>query len=350
MSIAGQPEPPLIRRFPEARHLPLDLIDPNPDQPRRQLDGIEELAAHVRKHNLLQPIIVTAAAKGRYTLIAGHRRLAAFQWLARHDDYPARWRDIPAVIRTVEGSDRLTLALAENLSRRALTDAEVASAIQVLIDLHAWSQAELARRLGVSPSWINQVTHVLAEPDLAGHVQTGRLSLSKAYQIQRATTPESRETALNAALNGAPFHTIRRLAECGEPAVPFDGETGGVAQTPKVQNKLPPPLPPPPAIFDNPQERHSGPAVSYSMTETGGTAGDETLGSATTQSAETRVAEATQNTVPLRRLATYTLFQHARRQRQPLVPTDTLTAALQSDLASLTVRPPDPHLERSSGV
>src|SRR3954454_21401471 len=95
------------RPFPEACHLPLDLIDPNPDQPRRMLEGVEDLAAHVRQHGLLQPVVVTRAADGRYTLVAGHRRLAALRWLAAHDEYPERWRDVPAVIRTVESDERL---------------------------------------------------------------------------------------------------------------------------------------------------------------------------------------------------------------------------------------------------
>ena len=64
----------------------------------------EELAAHVRRHGLLQPVVVTPAAGGRSTLVAGHRRLAALRWLAANDTYPARWRDIPAVVLPSPGS------------------------------------------------------------------------------------------------------------------------------------------------------------------------------------------------------------------------------------------------------
>src|SRR3954470_12765491 len=163
------------RPFPEARYLRIDLIDPNPDQPRRAVEGVEEFAAHVHDHGLLQPIVVTRATHGGFTLIAGQRRLAAVRWLAEHDAEPARWHHIPAIIRTVETTERLTLALAENLSRHALSDADVLTAIRVLVDLHGWSQHQIARRLGVSHTWINQVSRVLAAPDLAEHVQTGRL-------------------------------------------------------------------------------------------------------------------------------------------------------------------------------
>src|SRR5438874_761223 len=111
---------PIVRPFMQARHLRVDLIDPNPDQPRRTLEGIEELAAHVKLYGLLQPVVVTRAENGRYTLIAGHRRLAAVRWLAEHDD-PERWRHIPTVTREIDTAERLTLALAENLSRHALS-------------------------------------------------------------------------------------------------------------------------------------------------------------------------------------------------------------------------------------
>src|SRR5207245_1896314 len=130
---------PIVRPFPEARHLRVDLIDPNPDQPRRTLEGIEELAAHVKQYGLLQPIVVSRTGNGRFTLIAGHRRLAAVRWLAEHDD-PDRWRHIPTITRTLETEERLTLALAENLSRHALSDAKIATAIRVLVDLHGWTQ------------------------------------------------------------------------------------------------------------------------------------------------------------------------------------------------------------------
>src|SRR5205085_1242821 len=140
---------PIARPFMQARHLRVDLIDPNPDQPRHTLEGIEELAAHVKQYGLLQPIVVTRNGDGRFTLIAGHRRLAAVRWLAEHDD-PDRWRHIPTITRTLETEERLTLALAENLARQALSDAEVATAIRVLVDLHGWNQTQIARRLGVS--------------------------------------------------------------------------------------------------------------------------------------------------------------------------------------------------------
>src|SRR5688572_6915778 len=75
------PESADYERLPGARRINIRHIDPNPDQPRSELTGIEELAASIAEYGLLQPIVVSPAVKGRYTLIAGHRRLAAHKHL-----------------------------------------------------------------------------------------------------------------------------------------------------------------------------------------------------------------------------------------------------------------------------
>ena len=222
MSAALDPEQTGLRPFPQAVHIPLDLIDPNPDQPRRVFDGIPELAAHIKLHGLLQPVIVSHGANGRYTLVAGHRRLAALKWLARNDTYPDRWYDIPAVVRTVELADRLPLA--ENLARHNLSDADLAAAIQLLVELHGWSQSEIARRLGVTSQWIGQNVLVLADAELGPLVQTGQLSVSLANEVRLAHTAESRQAALRAALQGASVRTVRSLAAgAGDDTAATDG-------------------------------------------------------------------------------------------------------------------------------
>jgi ParB/RepB/Spo0J family partition protein len=207
-------DPTGVRAFPEARRIPLRLIDTNPDQPRTQLTGIEELAAHIKEYGLLQPVVVTGPADGRYTLIAGGRRFAAYQWLASHETGPGaeRWQDIPAVVRRLDTAERLVLAVAENVSRHDLSDAEVLTSVRLLQDMHQWSQAEIARRMGVSRQWINQYSTASADPELAELVQTGQLSAAKAYEVQRAHTPDLRAAALEAAVGGAPLRAIRQAA------------------------------------------------------------------------------------------------------------------------------------------
>ncbi|HEU5315344.1 MAG TPA: ParB/RepB/Spo0J family partition protein [Chloroflexota bacterium] len=209
-------DPSGVRAFPDARRIPLDLIDDNPDQPRTSLAGIDELAAQIAEYGLLQPIVVSGPVDGRYTLVAGHRRLAALR-LLRSQATPngATWDDMPAVIRSVQTADRLILAVAENVSRHALTDAEIVTAVRLLRDLHQWSQSEIARRLGVSRQWISQYFQGIEDPELAQRIQSGELSTAKAYEVRRAKTPRARQRALDAALRGAPLQDIRRVAGDG---------------------------------------------------------------------------------------------------------------------------------------
>jgi len=215
-------DPSGVRAFPEARRIPLDLIDANPDQPRAALGDVDELADQIQEYGLLQPVVVSEPVDGRYVLIAGHRRVAAIGRLRERAATPqdaARWADIPAVVRSVGAADRLVLALAENVSRSDLTDAEIVTATRLLRDLHQWSQSEIARRLGVSRQWISQYFQAIEDPELAQRIQAGELSTAKAYEVRRARTPRAKRDALDAALAGAPLREVRRLAT-GSPTAP----------------------------------------------------------------------------------------------------------------------------------
>ncbi|HEX2184755.1 MAG TPA: ParB/RepB/Spo0J family partition protein, partial [Chloroflexota bacterium] len=205
-----------------ATRVPIEAIEPNPDQPRRgALPEIPELAAHIATYGLLQPIVVAPAAAGRYTLIAGARRLAAFRHLAQTDAVErSRWATIPAVARETAAADRLVLALAENVARHALGAADAISALHLLRDLKGWRAAEIARHLGTSEAWVSRHFAVDADAVLAGHVRSGRLTVAKAYEVYRAKSPGARERALEAALAGASLQAIRHLARQGaRPAI-----------------------------------------------------------------------------------------------------------------------------------
>lgn len=199
--------------FLGAVRVPVVALAPNPEQPRKgELTGIEELAASIREYGLLQPIIVAPPLGGRYTVIAGHRRLAAFRWLAEHDDPPAHWATIPAIERDVETADRLVLAMVENLARQSLSDTDIIAGLSVLRDLRGWSQSEIARRLGVTSAWISQYFRVATDNQVAPLVRMGQVSVSKAYEIAKAT-PEVRRRVIDAAVSGASLQTLRRLRQ-----------------------------------------------------------------------------------------------------------------------------------------
>jgi ParB/RepB/Spo0J family partition protein len=204
--------------LPGAKRIPLEAVDPSPEQPRRgPLDGIEDLAASIAEYGLLQPIVVAPAAAGRHTCIAGHRRLAAYRWLAEHHPERDRWTEIPALERDAAGDDRLALALLENMSRADLTEPEVITGLRLLRDLRGWSQSQIATRLGVSRQRISQYFRVAGDAEVAEFVQTGQVSVAKAYDVLLADTPAAKRAALAVARQGAPQRVIRRVAK-GDPA------------------------------------------------------------------------------------------------------------------------------------
>src|SRR5271154_3212952 len=93
----------------------LELVDPDPNQPRKNLGDLSELAASIREHGVINPIIVEVAGSGRYRIIAGERRFAACHSLG----LPT----VPCIVRTVAEQSRLTLQLIENLQRKDLPPA-----------------------------------------------------------------------------------------------------------------------------------------------------------------------------------------------------------------------------------
>jgi ParB/RepB/Spo0J family partition protein len=223
---------PGVEDLLEAKRIPLQAIDANPDQPRRgPLPDIPELAAHIAAYGLLQPIVVTTSVAGRYTLIAGARRLAAFRRLLAADPQHAGWATIPAIERETDTPDRVLLALAENLSRHNLSDADTITSLRVLRDLRGWTQAEIAHRLGTTKAWISQQFAVAADPVLSEHVQTGALSVAKAYEVHTAWSPDAKDAALGAALQGAPLRRIRKLAKDSAPHAGAGSPHGDVLDT-----------------------------------------------------------------------------------------------------------------------
>ena len=144
---------------PELRDLPLDLIRPNPDQPRTRFDpaSITSLAASIADAGIVQPLIVRPLADGRYELIAGERR-----WRAARE---AGVQTVPAIIREEAEAGRLQTALIENVAREDLNPVDEARACAALVEDLGLSKEELARRLGRSRSAISNLIRLLDLPD-----------------------------------------------------------------------------------------------------------------------------------------------------------------------------------------
>ena len=146
---------------PELRDLPLDLIRPNPNQPRTRFDpgSISSLAASIADAGMVQPLIVRPLGDGRYELTAGERR-----WRAARE---AGVQTVPAIVRDEAEAERLQTALIENMAREDLNPIDEARACAALVEDLGLSKEELGRRLGRSRSAISNLIRLLDLPDAA---------------------------------------------------------------------------------------------------------------------------------------------------------------------------------------
>ncbi len=167
--------------------LPLHSIKPNPKQPRQNFDTetIQELAESIKRHGVIQPIVVKKLSDG-YQIIAGERRYRAAK-LAGLDE-------IPAVITEADELKSLEIALIENLQRKDLSPLEVAKAIKQLIEEFSLTQEEIAEHLGWSrPAVANKLRLLNLAPSVQQLIEEGKLTEGHARVL--ASLPQ-REQAL----------------------------------------------------------------------------------------------------------------------------------------------------------
>jgi ParB family chromosome partitioning protein len=180
------------------RELPLELVGPNPRQPRRRFDedALAELAESIRTRGVLQPIVVRSLPSGHYELVAGERRLRAARI--------AELESIPAVVRQADERDQLDLALAENMARVDLNPVEEARACAMLVDDLGLTKEEVGRRVGRSRVAISNLIRLLDLPEEAlelierGELTEGHgraLLLCKDHAGRRALAFEARDGA-----------------------------------------------------------------------------------------------------------------------------------------------------------
>ncbi len=132
---------------PIGRMVPIDLIDPNPDQPRQVMGDLSELMASIAEKGVIEPLIVRQR-NDRFQIIAGERRY--------HAAVQVGLRELPVVIRDVDDAEVTELALVENLQRKDLTAFEEAEALQHLAQRSSYTHEELARKLGKSRTAITE--------------------------------------------------------------------------------------------------------------------------------------------------------------------------------------------------
>lgn len=167
------------------RQAPIDLINPNPRNPRRAFAeaDLADLTQSIREHGLVQPVVVRPAPEqGRFEAIAGERRWRAAQ--------RAGLTEIPIIIRDVNDRTALELAIIENVQRADLNPVEEALGYQQLIDEHQYTQADLGQVIGKSRSHVANTLRLLKLPDvIRDMLEDGSLSAGHARALVTANDP-----------------------------------------------------------------------------------------------------------------------------------------------------------------
>jgi ParB family chromosome partitioning protein len=188
----------------ELRELPLDLVAPNPSQPRRYFDEttLQALADSVREQGVLQPVLVRPALDGSYELIAGERR-----WRAAKI---AGLETIPALVSPHDDGAALQIALIENMAREDLNPVEKARACSTLVHEFGLTLEQVGRRLGRSIGTVSSLIGLLRLPEeILGFIERGQLSSSHGTALLMADDLQARETLARAAVVEA--WTLRAL-------------------------------------------------------------------------------------------------------------------------------------------
>ncbi|MGH3075658.1 MAG: ParB/RepB/Spo0J family partition protein, partial [Gaiellales bacterium] len=171
-----------------SRLIPIDRIEANPDQPRLSIDEVTlaELAASVREHGVLQPVLVRPLAGGRYQLIAGERRWRAAAM--------ADLRTIPAMIEDIDDDTALEIAIIENLQREDLSPLDEALMYERMTKDHGYSLRKLAQKLGKDKGYVeNRLRLADAPAEIKQLVSLRKDTLSHAYELLKVQDPRKRQ-------------------------------------------------------------------------------------------------------------------------------------------------------------
>lgn len=167
--------------------IPLDMIEPNSEQPRTQLGNIEELAASIREKGVLEPILVRSTGPNQYQIISGERRFRAAS-LAGLDE-------IPAIELDADDKETLEIALIENIQRKDLTAFEEAEGFLLLQQKFDYTHERIAQVIGKSRTTITETLMINDIPDRIRAMcrEAGIANKSVLVQVARAGSEEAME-------------------------------------------------------------------------------------------------------------------------------------------------------------
>ncbi len=169
------------------RIVPIDHIEPNPEQPRLAFNEVtlEELAASIREHGVLQPILVRPIGPNRYQLIAGERR-----WRA---STLAGLTTIPALIEEIDDDTALEISIIENLQREDISPLDEAAMYDRMVRDHGYSIRKLADKIGKDKGYLeNRLRLADAPEEVRALVSLRKDTLSHAYELMKVEDPKRR--------------------------------------------------------------------------------------------------------------------------------------------------------------
>jgi ParB family chromosome partitioning protein len=191
-------------------YININDIKPNANQPRKTFDEdkLEELAASIKEHGLIQPIVLRKAGDG-YEIVAGERR-----WRAARK---ANLKDVPCIVRELTDEENMLLAIIENMQREDLNPIEEAEGLSQMIENYGLTQEEVSKSVGKSRPYITNVLRLLKLPEaVKDSVSQGKLSAGHARAVVSAGDEKKQiELAKRAIEEGLSVRQVEKLAKEG---------------------------------------------------------------------------------------------------------------------------------------
>jgi ParB family chromosome partitioning protein len=178
-------EEAVIQDTRSLRHMPIELLHANPNNPRKHFkdDELDDLARSIREKGLLQPLVVRQRGDGEYEIVAGERRWRAAQRAGIHE--------VPVIIRELSDGEALEIALIENIQRSDLNAIEEARGYAQLMEQFGYTQNQLAESVGKSRSHISNTLRLLSLPEtVRQHIESGTLTAGHARALVATERPE----------------------------------------------------------------------------------------------------------------------------------------------------------------
>lgn len=189
--------------------IPLNRIEPNPNQPRRDFDdnALEELAASIRQIGIIQPITLRQTGDDRYQIIAGERRWRASQI--------AGLSTIPAYVRTISDENIMEMALVENIQREDLNAIEIALAYEHLLETEGMTQEKVSQRVGKSRTAITNYLRLLRLPaQVQIALQKKEIDMGHARALLALESPSLQMKLFNEVIKNG--YSVRKVEEMAQ--------------------------------------------------------------------------------------------------------------------------------------